>query len=288
MNPPTPLGRKPGPSPVPEGRPMNPPTFPPPPIPDADLARFYEEDARGYSSRLRIEDYMESTPQATQRKVTLESFDLVAAARPEVQCFNELLIHYPIAGQKQPGRVIPDNFVVLHPEPLGRVGSFALELQPARPFLVMEYVSKENLRKDYEDNFVRYQQVLRVPYYLIFYPDNEEITLFRLVAERYEAVHPNDAGRFAIPELELEAGLLDGWMRFWFRGELLPLPAELARQVASERVARLVAEQRAAAAERERDAERVARAAAEERATAGDAEIARLRELLARAGGARP
>ncbi len=242
---------------------MNPTTVPPASAPDPDLVRFYEEDARWYVKQLPLEHFMESTPQATQRKITLESFDVIAAARPEVQCFNELLIQYPAAGQKHPARVVPDNFIVLHPTPLGPLTSFPIATQPVGPFFVLEYVSKHNPRKDYEDNLVRYEQSLRVPYYLVFYPDNEEMTLFRLVEGKYQAVRPNATGRVAVPELELEVGLVNGWARYWFRGESVPLPAEL-------NAARLAAEQRAAAAEQALDAERAARAALE-------AELARLR-----------
>lgn len=258
---------------------MNPQTVPPAPAPDPDLVRFYENDARWYSGQLRLEHIMESTPQATQRKISLESFDLVRRARPEVQCFNELLIQYPVAGQRQPGRVVPDNFIVLHPAPLGPLTSFPIPTLPARPFFVLEYVSKHNVRKDYEDNLVRYEQALRVPYYLVFYPDADEMTLFRLAADRYEAVGPNDAGRVTVPELELEAALVDGWVRFWFRGALLPLPAELADQLDAARRERDAARVELTTTRQERDAERAARATAEQ-------EIARLKELLARAGGA--
>jgi Uma2 family endonuclease len=257
---------------------MNPQTTPAPAAPDPDLVRFYEEDARRYALSLWQEDYMESTQQATQREITLESFALIRAARPDVQCFNELLIQYPIPGQKQPGRVVPDNFVVIHPEPLGRMMSFAVATAPARPVLVLEYVSKDNYRKDYEDNLVRYEQSLRIPYYLAFYPDNEELSLFRLVGGKYEATHANDSGRLAVPELELEAAILDGWVRFWFRGELLSLPAELNAQLAAARRERDAERAARQAAERERDSERAARLAVE-------AELTRLREELARAKG---
>src|SRR5262249_48744584 len=47
----------------------------------------------------------------------------------------------------------------------------------------------------------------------------------------YELVAANAAGRCPIPELEMEVGLLDGWTRFWHQGELLPLPADLQRQL---------------------------------------------------------
>jgi hypothetical protein len=202
----------------------------------------------------------------------LESFALISRERPEVQCFNEMLIQYPKPGKgKKPGQVVPDNLIVLHPEPLRVAGHFSLELQPARPFLVIEYVSKGSRRKDYDANLRKYERELSVPYYLLFYPDNEELTLFRLAGGRYEAVRPIGTGRLPIAELELEVALHDGWVRYWFRGELLPLPAELADQRDEERAAR-------GEVERERDA-------ANARAAVLEAELARLREELARAKG---
>ena len=37
----------------------------------------------------------------------------------------------------------------------------------------------------------------------------------------------DENGRCAITELDIEVALHDGWVRFWHRGELLPLPADL-------------------------------------------------------------
>jgi hypothetical protein len=68
---------------------------------------------------------------------------------------------------------------------------------------------------------------------------------------------PDFVGRYAVPELELEAQLLSGWVRFWFRGELVPLPAELLRRLS----------------------------ATEDQLAAAQAELARLREELAKAKG---
>src|SRR5579872_7001053 len=86
----------------------------------------YEEAAREYLRRLPLEHFMEATPQATQRKITLESLDLVQAQRPEVQVFNELLVQYPLRRRKKPGQVVPDNMIVLHPEPIKAEGSYNL------------------------------------------------------------------------------------------------------------------------------------------------------------------
>ncbi|MCE9560667.1 MAG: Uma2 family endonuclease [Planctomycetes bacterium] len=243
-----------------------------------ELTAFYEAEARKYMRSLRPEHFMEAMPQATQRKITLESFDVIHAKRPEVQCFNELLIQYRRGKRKKLCKVVPDNFVVIHPQPIVSLTNFSLEEQSARPLLVLEYVSKHSERKDYDDNYEKYEEELKVPYYLVFYPDNEEVTLFRLGENGYAAASPNAAGRYAIPELELEAGLLGEWLRFWFRGELLPLPGDL-----------LIERD---AAREQRDEERTARKAAEKkakaaeaRATAAEAEIAKLREELAKAKG---
>lgn len=203
-------------------------------VPRSHIAVTYADAAHEYLRELREhhpEHFMEAAAQGTQRKITLESLDLVHAQCPEVQVFNELLVQYPREGQKRPGQVVPDNMVVIHPEPIDVEGSFDTPLQPVGPFWMLEYVSKFNKRKDYEDNFDRYEKELRVPYYLTFYPDNQELTLYRLVDERYVTVLPNENGRYPIPDLELELALLDGWVRFWFRGELLPLPADLMRKL---------------------------------------------------------
>lgn len=92
---------------------------------------------------------------------------------------------------------------------------------------MLEYVSKYNKRKDYEDNMQKYERESKVPYYLLFYPDVGELTLYHLQGQKYRSVPPNDQGRHPVPELDLEVALLDDWVRFWYQGELLPLPADL-------------------------------------------------------------
>ncbi len=191
----------------------------------------YEKEARAYLKSLPLEHFMESTAQGTQRKITLESLDLLAVRRPDVRVFNELLVQYPRRGQRRPCKVVPDNMVVVTDEPISAKLSYSLPFEPVRPFWVLEYVSKGNKRKDYRDSRHKYEHQLKVPYYLLFHPAKQQLTLYQHNRRRYLKVKPNEHGRFAIQELDLEVGLHDGWVRYWHRGELLPLPADLQQQL---------------------------------------------------------
>lgn len=196
-------------------------------IPPRLIEVRYEAAAQDYLRSLPLEHFMESIGQSKQREITLESLALVKAQRPDFHVFNELLVQWERRGQRRPGQVCPDNMVVLSDKPIRASSSYNLPLEPARPYWMLEYVSKSNRRKDYDDNFDKYEKELKVPYYLIFYPDNQELTLYRLREKKFVSVKPNRHGRLAVPDLDIEVALLDGWVRFWYKGKLLPLPAEL-------------------------------------------------------------
>jgi Uma2 family endonuclease len=190
----------------------------------------FAEAAREYAHSLTLEDYMEGETQARQRAIFLGSLPLVGARRPDVHIYNELLLQ-TLRKDGRVVQVVPDNMVVIHPGPITAGGSYDVDLQPARPFWVLEYVSPHDKRKDYEGSFDKYERDLKVPYYLLFNPEIRELTLFRHNRKRFVSVKPNAAGRLAIPELEMEVALLDDWVRFWYQGELLPLPPDLQREL---------------------------------------------------------
>jgi Uma2 family endonuclease len=225
----------------------------------------YEKYAQEYLRKLPPEHFMEATDQATQREITLESLALVKSFRKDLHVYNELLIQYPLGGRKKrPGQVVPDNMAVLSEGPPAARTSYNTPVEPAGPFWVMEYVSKSNPRKDYEESFRKYEQDLKVPYYLVFYPETQDLTLYRHAGEKYVSVKPNEHGRHAVPELDIEVALLGGWVRFWYKGDLLLLPAELQRGLDEAR--RKATQEKA-------------------RADALQAEIDRLRALLEPRGG---
>ena len=140
----------------------------------ADAAGEYLE----YIKKEHPEHFMESVAQATQRKITVASLDLVAVERTDVFVYSELLIQWREA-DNQMRRVVPDNMVVIAARKPVVNTNFAIPFQSAKPFLVMEYVSKSNSRKEYQESYYKYQDELKVPYYLLFYPEAQELTLFK-------------------------------------------------------------------------------------------------------------
>jgi Uma2 family endonuclease len=191
----------------------------------------YDAEAQAYLRSLPLEHFMESTAQAMQRLITTACLALVAARRRDFLVFSELLVLYPLGRTRRLGKIVPDNMVVLSKEPVEAENSFNIPLEPARPFWVMEYVSKSNRRKDYEAGFREYERQLRVPYYLVFYPDNQELTLYHHTGRRYVTVKPNEHDRYPVSEVDIEVGIVDGWVRYWYQGKLLPVPSEMQNQL---------------------------------------------------------
>src|SRR5262249_32028765 len=99
----------------------------------------YAKAADAYLHSLPLEHFMETTAQATQRQITLESLDLVHACRNDVQVFNELLVQYPYGRGQRLRQVVPDNMVVVHDQPIQADTSYDMPLQPVGPFWVLEY-----------------------------------------------------------------------------------------------------------------------------------------------------
>lgn len=195
-------------------------------------AEEYARAAADYLANETVHDMSESTPSFLQRGITVSSLDALRAShRPEVQTYGELLVQFPT--EDGPGLVVPDNFVMLDPSPMRTLSSF-IATETERPFWVIEYVSPASEHKDYEVSFEKYEQQLKTPYYLSFDPLKQDLRLLQHNGVKYEPVEPNAEGRMAIRELDLEIGLLDGWVRYWHRGKLLEIPKEMTRRIADQ------------------------------------------------------
>ncbi|MGH7172203.1 MAG: Uma2 family endonuclease [Gemmataceae bacterium] len=241
-------------------------------------AAKYEQYAKAYMRSLPLEHYAESTGQSGQRAITLKSLSVLRARLPEVQVFNELLLQYHHGRDSQLRQVVPDNMVLVWNEPIKANLSFDLPLQPVRPLWVLDYLSKYTKRKDYKDHFRKYERELKVPFYLRIDTDHHQFTLFHHTGQKYVPIKPNAKGRLELGELNLEIGLLDEAVRYWYQGDLLLLPGELLREIEKNRRLIEEAKQLADEAKQRTEEERRARLALEQESARLKSQIKRLRD----------
>jgi Uma2 family endonuclease len=151
--------------------------------------------------------------------------------------------------------VVPDVMVVFGVEKRKRK-AYLMWNEGKGPDWVLELLSESSAEKDRETNYGIYEQHVRVPEYVWFNPDDpKELRGFRLVGDEYEETAPDAHGRLWSKVLGHYLGVHEGWLRLYDpEGKLVLTGDEEAQQ------------------------ERAAREAAE-------AEVARLREELARLKG---
>jgi Uma2 family endonuclease len=194
-------------------------------------AAEYELAALEYMRNLPLEHFMEATPHAMQREITMVSLRLLKGRRPDVHPFNELLVQYKYRGRL--GQVVPDNMLVLGDLPARDRLSYSVENEPLAPYLTFEYVSAGREQKDYRDSFAKYERELKTPYCLMFQIQAQDLRVSKHNGQRYELQTPNERGRIAIDRLDIEVGILDRWVRFWHQGDLLELPLEIVGRIES-------------------------------------------------------
>jgi len=160
--------------------------------------------------------------------------------------------------------------------------SYTPQLQGDFPTIVMEFLSETeggeySTKPTYPPGkWFFYEQVLRVPVYVIFEPQDNIIELYRLdTTGQYQVQTPDESGRYWLSELELFLGSWTGtafgrtgnWLRWWdgegnlllWDSEQVEREREIARQereIAQQerlRAEKLLAQLRAAGLEPEED-----------------------------------
>ena len=107
-----------------------------------------------------------------------------------------------------------------------------------------------------------YEQIMRIPFYGIFFVNSGELELYELVGGQYQQMTANDRGHYPIPPMHVAVGVWEGayqnqsqfWLRWWnLQGDLLRTGSE--RAVAAERRAESAEEKAARLADRLRELE---------------------------------
>ncbi len=140
----------------------------------------------------------------------------------------------------------------------------------AAPYLVVELLSPGTEREDLGETerteeqpptkWDVYEQILRIPYYVVFSRYTDKVRYFELTGCRYQEVYPREQ-RLWLPGADLGVGLWSGsyqgterqWLRFYDdRGVWIPTPAERGDQRAEQERQRAEQERQRAEQERQR------------------------------------
>ena len=182
-------------------------------------------------------------------------------------------ISFPSSTSDEPQTICkaPDWMYVkpVNPQNVSQVRrSYTPHTEGTIPQIVIEFLSA-TYGEEYSVEFRQrvgkwffYEQIIKVPRYVIFRANTAHLEVYSLGSQRYEAEEPDNNGRFWIPGLNLFLGIWEGthesrtgyWLRWWnAEGELLLWSEERAEQE------RLRAEDERLRADREYDrAERLA------------------------------
>jgi Uma2 family endonuclease len=180
-----------------------------------------------------------------------EALELADWIRPEMLIASNLGICATVNGSL----VIkaPDWFYVATVQPVYGAGqrdrrSYTPNLEGEIPAVVMEFVSETD-GGEYSSKrtlplgkWFFYEQILRVPIYVIFEPLTGRLEALRLCGERYELVEADAENRYWLAELGLFLGPWQGekecrqgyWLRWWNEAGLL-LPWAVERLAAERR-----------------------------------------------------
>jgi Uma2 family endonuclease len=147
--------------------------------------------------------------------------------------------------------------------PRGNRKGYTPHLEGEVPSLVMEFLSDKDggeysvKRTHPPGKWFFYEQILKIPTYIVFEPEGGLLEVYRLRGERYELEMPDSEGRHWIEEMRLflgtwrgeKEGRTDYWLRWWDeQGNLLLWGVELLQEERQ----RTEAERQRAEAERQR------------------------------------
>jgi Putative restriction endonuclease len=215
------------------------------------------------------EEPVENTGQPLIAGALRETLELIGFIQPEMLIASNFALCATINGNL--AIKAPDWVYVRRVQPLESVKdrrSYTPILEGDTPGVVMEFLSdtegsEYSVKRTFPPGkWFFYEQILKVPTYVIFEPSTGLLEVYELQAGRYELASPTPENRYWLADLGLFLGVWQGqkeersgyWLRWWDEaGNLLPWAVE---QVEQERQR---AEQERQRAEQERQrAERLA------------------------------
>jgi Uma2 family endonuclease len=181
---------------------------------------------------------LESYAHLQQILILLQCLEWLWQDRNDYFAAANLSIYYSPNQKKSEDFRGPDFFVVLGTERRLDRKSWVVWGEGGKyPDVIVEILSPSTAKVDRGQKKQIYQDIFRTPDYFWFDPETLELQGFRLMEGQYQAIEPTDRGWLWSDRLGLFLGIYQQQLRYFNReGELIPTPAEVAKQERQEKV----------------------------------------------------
>jgi Uma2 family endonuclease len=181
---------------------------------------------------------LESYAHLQQILILLQCLEWLWQDRNDYFAAANLSIYYSPNQKKSEDFRGPDFFVVLGTERRLDRKSWVVWGEGGKyPDVIVEILSPSTAKVDCGQKKQIYQDIFRTPDYFWFDPETLEFQGFRLMEGQYQAIEPTDRGWLWSDRLGLFLGIYQQQLRYFNReGELIPTPAEVAKQERQEKV----------------------------------------------------
>ncbi|MFM7279000.1 MAG: Uma2 family endonuclease [Microcystis aeruginosa] len=181
---------------------------------------------------------LESYTHLQQILILLQCLEWLWQDRNDYFAAANLSIYYSPNQKKSEDFRGPDFFVVLGTERRLDRKSWVVWGEGGKyPDVIVEILSPSTAKVDRGQKKQIYQDIFRTPDYFWFDPETLEFQGFRLMEGQYQAIEPTDRGWLWSDRLGLFLGIYQQQLRYFNReGELIPTPAEVAKQERQEKV----------------------------------------------------
>lgn len=181
---------------------------------------------------------LESYAHLQQILILLQSLEWLWQDRNDYFAAANLSIYYSPNQKKSEDFRGPDFFVVLGTERRLDRKSWVVWGEGGKyPDVIVEILSPSTAKIDRGEKKQIYQDIFRTPDYFWFDPETLELQGFRLMEGQYQAIEPTDRGWLWSDLLGLFLGIYQQQLRYFNReAELIPTPAEVAKQERQEKV----------------------------------------------------
>ena len=181
---------------------------------------------------------LESYAHLQQILILLQCLEWLWQERNDYFAAANLTIYYSPNQKKSEYFRGPDFFVVLGTERRLDRKSWVVWGEGGKyPDVIVEILSPSTAKIDRGEKKQIYQDIFRTPDYFWFDPETLELQGFRLMEGQYQAIEPTDRGWLWSDRLGLFLGIYQQQLRYFNReGELIPTPAEVAKQERQEKV----------------------------------------------------